>query len=277
MKSDSVLDFSPVPRTIKSNQIQGEWIMSQMPSNAPIMESRPGPAGWLPVWIRAVTQPNEQTFVDITEHPDATSKTAFIWIFIAGTVTTLVSGLIQAILLAVGIMPQTYPGMEELPGGGADMLPFVAGSSLVSTICAAPIAGVISVIGFAIGVAIIQWIAKMFGGTGTFDKLAYGIAAISVPLSLVSMLLTPLNVVPYLNYCTILLTFVFTIYALYLQVLAVKAVNRFGWGAALGSVFIPSLVIIFVCGCLVLGGLMLMGPAIGEVFSEINQSLQNAP
>jgi len=248
-----------------------------MSQNDPIMESRPGPAGWLPVWIKAVTQPNEQTFINISEHPDATSKTAFIWIFIAGTVTTLVSGLIQALLLAVGVVPQTYPGMEQFPGGGADMMPFVAGSSLVSTICAAPIAGVLSVIFFAIGVAIIQWIAKMFGGAGTFDKLAYAIAAISVPVSLVSMVLTPLNIVPYLNICTGLLSFGIAIYALYLQVLAVKAVNRFGWGAAIGSVFIPSLVIIFVCGCLVIGGLMLMGPAIGEVFSEINQSLQNAP
>jgi hypothetical protein len=248
-----------------------------MSQNDPIMESRPGPAGWLPVWIKAVTQPNEQTFINISEHPDAISKTAFIWIFIAGTVTTLVSGLIQALLLAVGVAPQTYPGMEQFPGGGADMMPFVAGSSLVSTICAAPIAGVLSVIFFAIGVAIIQWIAKMFGGAGTFDKLAYAIAAISVPVSLVSMVLTPLNIVPYLNICTGLLSFGIAIYALYLQVLAVKAVNRFGWGAAIGSVFIPGLVIIFVCGCLVIGGLMLMGPAIGEVFSEINQSLQNAP
>jgi hypothetical protein len=251
--------------------------MSQMPSNAPIMESRPGPAGWLPVWIKAATQPNEQTFVDITEHPDATSKTAFIWIFIAATVTTLVSGLIQAILLAVGVTPQAFPGMEQFSGSGVDVAPVAIGSSLVSTICAAPIAGVVSVIFFAIGVAIIQWIAKMFGGTGTFDKLAYGIAAISVPVSLVSMVLTPLNIVPYLNICTGLLSFGIAIYALYLQVVAVKAVNRFGWGAAVGSVFIPSLVILFVCGCLAIVGLTLMGPALGEVFSEINQSLQNAP
>ena len=39
------------------------------------------------------------------------------------------------------------------------------------------------------------------------------------------------------------------------------------------SFLIPGLVILFVCGCLVIGGLTLLGPTIGNVFSGINQSL----
>ena len=42
---------------------------------------------------------------------------------------------------------------------------------------------------------------------------------------------------------------------------------------AVGSVLLPGLVIGFVCGCLVIAILMLLGPAIGDVFSTINQSL----
>jgi hypothetical protein len=34
---------------------------------------------------------------------------------------------------------------------------------------------------------------------------------------------------------------------------------------------------VFVCGCLVIGSLMVMGPAIGDVFSQMNQSLQGVP
>jgi len=242
--------------------------MNQMPSNAPIMESKPGPAGWLPVWTKVVTRPSENTFIEITESPDAQSKTAFLWVFLAGTLSTLVTGLIQMLLLAVGVTPQVTPGMEQFSGYSG-----VLGTSLVSTLCAAPIAGAVSVVFFAIGVAIIQWIAKMFGGVGIFDKLAYAVAAISVPVSLVTMILTPFSIVPYLNICTGLLSAGVGLYAFYLQVLAVKAVNRFGWGAAIGSVIIPGLVILFVCGCLVVAGLMLLGPAIGNVFSSINQSL----
>ncbi len=81
--------------------------MEQMPSNTPIMESKPGPAGWLPVWIKAVSQPNEQTFVDITEHPDAQPKTAYIWIFIVGTLSAIINGIVQAILVAVGVGGQS--------------------------------------------------------------------------------------------------------------------------------------------------------------------------
>jgi hypothetical protein len=249
--------------------------MSQMPSNAPIMESRPGPGGWLPVWIKAVTQPNEQTFVDITESPDATSKTAFIWVFIAGTLSYLVSGLISSLLLAAGIVQS--PSAQQLSQDGADFMRFAIGGSMIATICFSPLSGLFSVIGFAISVAILQWVAKLFGGTGTFDKMAYAIAAISMPFSLVTMFITPLSSIPFVNYCSITLLVILLIYVLVLQVMAVKGVNRFGWGSALGAVFLPSIVIVFFCGCLVLGGLMLTGADIGDVYSEINQSLQNAP
>ncbi len=37
--------------------------------STPPSPGKPGLAGWFNVWIKAITQPNEQTFVDITEHP----------------------------------------------------------------------------------------------------------------------------------------------------------------------------------------------------------------
>ncbi|MBI5953222.1 MAG: YIP1 family protein [Chloroflexi bacterium] len=226
-----------------------------------------GPAGWLPVWIKAVTQPKEQTFVDITEHPDALPKTAYLWVFLATTLSTIVTGLIQMVLVAAGV-----GGQSSFEGVGS-----VLGGSLISIICASPFAGLISVLFFALGVAIMQWVAKLFGGTGTYDKLVYAIAAISVPVSLVSMFLAPFSAVPYLNICTGLLGLGLTLYAIFLEITAVKAVNRFGWGQAAGSVLLPVVVIGFVCGCIVIGGLMVMGPVIGNVFSEINQSLQSVP
>jgi hypothetical protein len=227
----------------------------------------PGSAGWLPVWIKAVTQPKEQTFIDITEHPDALPKTAYIWIFLVATLSTIVTGLMQAALTAAGVSGQS--GIEGMDA--------VAGGSVLATICISPVAGILSVLFFALGVAIVQWIAKLFGGTGTYDKLVYAIAAISVPFTLVSMLLVPFNAVPYLSICTGLFGLGLGFYSLFLQITAVKAVNRFGWGQAAGSVLLPGFVIFIVCGCIVIGGLMLMGPMIGDVFSEINQSLQFAP
>jgi hypothetical protein len=243
--------------------------MSQF-DNTPIMPSssgKPGPAGWIPVWIKAVTQPNEQTFVDISESPEAQPKTAYLWLFIFGTLTAIVTGVIQMILVASGLN-----GQSGLGGLGN-----AVGGSLIGVICASPFAGGLTVLFFALGVAIVQWIAKLFGGTGSYDKLIYTMAAIAVPFTLVSMVLVPLSAVPFINICTGLLSFGFGIYSLFLQITAVKAVNRFGWGQAAGSVLLPGLVIVFVCSCLVIGVLMLLGPAIGNVFSGINQSLQSVP
>ncbi len=243
--------------------------MSQF-DNTPIMppsSGTPGPAGWFPVWFKVVTQPKEQTFIDITEHPDALPKTAYIWIFLVGTLSMIVNGLVQTAISAAGVN-----GQADFAGMGLGI-----GSSLIAMICFSPLAGGLSVLFFALGVAIVQWIAKLFGGTGTYDKLVYAVAAISVPFTLVSMLLVPLNAVPYLNICTGLLSFGLGFYSLFLQITAVKAVNRFGWGQAAGSVLLPGLVVLVVCGCIVGVGLMLLGPMIGNVFSEINQSLQFAP
>ncbi len=252
--------------------------MEQMPSNSPVMDSRPGPAGWLPVWIKAVTKPYEQTFVDITEHPDMSAKTAYIWIFIAGTISGIIQAFASAIRVATGAGSQfqQIPGMEQYfpqtTGAGGSF-----GTSLITGICASPLAGLFSIVFFALFTAIIQWIAKMFGGTGTYEKLLYALAAITVPFTIVSSLFVLIGVIPFVGICTGVISIGLAIYSLVLQVMAVKGVNRFGWGQAAGSVFIPGCVLFIFCACVVFGGLMLLGPVIGDVFEGINQSLQSVP
>jgi hypothetical protein len=240
------------------------------PTNTPMMvpEPRPGPAAWLPIWAKAVTKPSEQTFVEITDTPNAKASTAFLWIFIAGTLTALVAGLLSGLLGAMGVQRQMLPipGLEQYQNLGGTP----TGFSLISTICGAPVAGLISVVFFAIGAAIVQWVAKLFGGAGTFDKTAYAMASISVPLSLVSMILSPLTAVRYLGICTGLLSFAAGIYALVLEIMAVKGVNRFGWGQAIGSVLLPGLVIFIVCACILAIGAAVLIPILQNSFQNFN-------
>ncbi len=68
-------------------------------------------------------------------------------------------------------------------------------------ICGSSISSGNQTVFFAIGVAIIQWIAKMFGGKGTFDQLAYTFAAISVPYSLISAVFILLSAIPFVGFC----------------------------------------------------------------------------
>jgi hypothetical protein len=243
--------------------------MEQIPSNTPVMESKPGPAGWFAVWIKAVTQPNEQTFVDITESPDAKSNTAYLWVFIAGTLSGIIQAFATTIRAATGAgsIFQQIPGLEQyIPqsvgrGGGFGVL--------IGGLCASPLAGLFAVIFFALFVAIIQWIAKLFGGTGTYEKLLYAFAAITVPFTIVSSLFILLGAIPIVGICMNVISFVLSIYVLVLQVMAVKAVNRFGYGQAVGSVFIPGCVVFIFCACVVFGGLMLLGPVITRTIQQI--------
>ncbi len=244
--------------------------MSQF-DNTPIMPSSTGPsgpAGWFSVWIKAVTQPNEQTFVDITEHPDMSAKTAYLWVFIAGTISGIIQAFASTVRIAMGLNYQ-FPGLAQyLPksvGAGRGV-----GVTLISGLCASPLAGLFSVIFFALFIAIIQWIAKMFGGTGTYDKLLYAIAAITVPFTIVSSIFVFLSLIPFVGICTGVISLALSVYVLVLQVMAVKGVNRFGWGQAAGSVLMPGCAIFLVCACVIFGGAMLMGPMIGNVFKNIN-------
>jgi hypothetical protein len=60
-----------------------------------------------------------------------------------------------------------------------------------------------------------------------------------------------------------------------LNVTAVKGVNHFGWGQALGSFFLPTL-IVMCCAVVPIGVIAMMrllGPQIGNTFSTISSSL----
>lgn len=241
--------------------------MEQIPSNTPVMESKPGPAGWFAVWMKVITKPNEQTFIEITESPNATLSTAFIWVFIAGVISGIFGAIRQAFYSFSGGVPQ-IPGLEQYMPATGDT--GSTATSLVFLLCASPF---LAMLGFAIIVAITQWIAKLFKGSGNFEKLAYAWAAISLPMTLVSSFLSLLGLIPFVGYCTGALSLILFFYYLYLEITAVKAVNRFAWGPAFASVLIPIFVVFCVCFCVIFAGSLIFGAAIGSVFSDINQSL----
>jgi hypothetical protein len=211
-------------------------------SNAPISESKPESV--LQTWTKALTKPNEQTFADIAASPNAKASTAYLWVFIASLIQVFLTALVQSRLLGT-YMDQA--GLGDVLGNQARGL----GSILIGAVCGAPIAAAVTTLFFAIGVFVVQWIAKMFGGTGTADKLAYAMASIAAPFSIVAGILSLLAAIPYVGLCFSVILSLAGIYIFVLQVMAVKAVNRVSWGAAIGSLIIPGLVIGLLCACLV--------------------------
>lgn len=229
------------------------------PTNTPVFDSTPpAPEPFYKVWIKAVTKPNEQAYSEIATAPDASPNKAYLWLAISYIFSFFV------VLLVTLVSTSTRYG-----GSVGDAL----GSTLITVVCAAPIGAIVGLLFYALEVAIVQWVARLFKGTGTYSQLIYVFAAFTAPLTIVSGLISLFSLIPFIGLCFSIISIALGIYSLFLMVTATKAVNKFGWGEAAGSVLLPGIVIALLCACLTAGILMLLGPVIGDVFSTINQSL----
>ena len=235
------------------------------PTNAPMLPPPSGVSEWFSVWRDAVTKPNEQTFATIVASPNAKYTTAFLWVFISSLIEFFVIFLVQSGVIRQALQDQGLG--NNLPGGGVGII-------LLAVLCGAPVLAILGVVFFAIGTAIVQWIAKLFGGRGTFDQMSYALAAIATPYALVSAVFVLLGAIPFVGLCFRIVLGLAGLYILVLQIMAVKGVNQFGWGQAVGSLLLPGLVL--AC-CLVvpsaIAAMRLLGPQIGNTFSTLNNSL----
>jgi len=240
-------------------------------SNEPMVPSEGSAMSMTDTWVSAVTKPNVNTFARIAAQPGATTSKALLWVFVASLVTSFATFIAQAINAGgqIGFLRQFLPPelARELPIGATPSIGFG------TVICGAPITAIFTVLFFAIWVALIQWVAKLFGGTGSFDKLAYTFSAIIVPFNIISAILTLIGIIPFVGILTGLISFALIFYAIVLEILAVQAVNKLDMVKAIGAVLLPWLAIVLVVCCCVIAGLGLMGPVIGNVFDSINQSL----
>ena len=225
-------------------------------ANAPMLPPPSGFSEWLTVWRDALTKPSEQTFARIAQSPNAKLGTALIWVFLGSLVNLVFASLVQG-----AIFRQMTRNTDF---GNTFPVRFGFGNMLV-TICAGPF---ISVVGFVIFVGIVQVLAKMFGGRGTFEQLAYATAAIVAPFSLVSGVLTLLSAIPYAGFCFGFLGLFAVLYVIALEVMAVKGVNQFGWGQALGSYFLPGIVLCCCLAAAVFGILSAIGANMPNIFNS---------
>jgi len=240
-------------------------------SNEPMAPDSNPEMSMVETWMAAVTKPSEGTFAKIAAQPGATTSKAFLWVFLASLITSFASFIAQAVNFGgrMGGLSQYLPPeiARELPIGAAPSVGFG------TVICGAPVAAIFAVLFFAIGTGLIQWVAKLFGGTGSFEKLAYAFSAITVPYSVVTAVLTLVGIIPIIGILTGLVGFGLFFYVIVLNVFAVKAVNNLDTGKAVGSVLLPGLVIFALICCCTILAVAVMGPMIGNVFDSINQSL----
>jgi hypothetical protein len=230
------------------------------PVNTPMLPPPSGVSEWISVWRDALTRPSDETFARIAQSPRAKASTALIWVFLGSLVNFLVAFLVQGAAISQ---------MMQNPEFGGQGFPNAVGGSLVGAICGAPVGAIVQVVLFAIVIGIVQLLARMFGGRGTFDQLSYAIAAIVAPFYLISSVLTLLSAIPFVGLCFGAVGLLAALYVLVLEVMAVKGVNQFGWGQAIASMLLP-VVAIACCFAVVLFGIFqALGPQLNEIFNTI--------
>jgi hypothetical protein len=224
--------------------------METVESTSPAAEGERLP--FYQVWAEVLTYPSVETFQRILADPTSSSVRAFLWIAVIG----FISGVVQILVQSMGPNP-----MRDIAGLGYTI-------SLLCVGIAAPIG---AVLGLAISTAIFHAIAKALGGTGTFDRLVYCMAAISAPSTIISLLISviltglgvsriagtgrlPSNGLMIAITCVIsLVAIAFSIYLIVLEVLALKAVETISTGKAILTLIIPGLVVLIIGACVAFG------------------------
>lgn len=201
------------------------------------------------IWILALTRPREETFQALAEDPVLSTGRAAVWILVTSLAAYAIGMSLQ--------FGRLGPIMREVAREG-DLAAF-AGIGIASLLCLVPLFAVFTLIGQVIYVAVLQFVAGALGGAGSFEGLFTAASAYVAPITLISGVL---GAIPFVGAC---LSLPVSLYAAYLGVLTVKAVNHFGWGKAILTFVIPFLVFALL-GLILIFGLLV--PVLQEVMQE---------
>jgi len=197
-------------------------------------------------WLKATTSPNEITYAELRQKPDARLSTALIWMVIYGAIAAVV-GLISSIMFA-GAANSAIAQFLAQPGLDPELraqIELFANSGMLGGLGAANIGSIVLVpIGFLIGTGILHLIARLFRGQGEFGRFAYLNAAYQAPLGILATLLT---LVPLAGGC---ISALISIYQIVLAYFAVKVEHQLTSGRAIIVVLLPLIVVLVLSGCL---------------------------
>ena len=217
-----------------------------MNEQSPQSMPQPGkPMSWIQTWIAAVRNPREQTYTMIADAPGASAGKAYLWVALVAAISTILNILFQA-------------GSGSNPSGWL--------------CCFIPAAPVGAILGLMIQAGIVRFTIKSFRAPVSFQKIAYVFGAIATPVSLAAGILALFYLGDNTRVIAFLMGIPLGLYALFLQILAVKAMARLSWGKAVAAALSPAILGIILIGMLVVV-LLLLGPVVQRNFQMINSQL----
>ncbi|MDW8325325.1 MAG: YIP1 family protein [Anaerolineales bacterium] len=216
------------------------------------------PLPWYEVWLTALSRPNPQAYEVLLSDPEVSVSRALIWAVAAGLASGGLFLLAQTLFFNffVSLLPQELAALPR----SANPTTLLA----VALLCGLPFFAFSSMLGVLLTAGLTHSGARLFGGRRPFAEQAYLTAAYASPVTIANSVLA---FIPLVNCLTLPLN----LYALFLNVVAVKAVNRFGWGAAGVAGLMPVFVGMALTVCAWIGLIVVMS------FSGLPLPLPSAP
>jgi thioredoxin-like negative regulator of GroEL len=227
---------------------------------------------WVEAWALALTRPTSGTYAGLLSDPNAGALRALTWIITASLFGTYFFILMQAaVLLATGqSAPVNAPGLTTTPLAAIG----------IAALCVAPLSALGNVINLSVSAAVFNLAGRVLGGRGTFGGQLYAIAAYTAPLLILGFVASTFAYLIFTFSQTIAFTLVLYclgiplgLYTLYLNVLAIKAAQGFGWLRAIVAFLLPALAGIAVGACLVFVIAQSLGPDVLRNLQELQRNL----
>lgn len=197
-------------------------------------------------WLKATTSPNDITYEELRQKPDAKLSIALIWMVIYGVIAAI-TGLISTMMFrsAANSFVTQLLAQPDLPPEARAQIEMLVNSGALSGLGGLGVGAIVTVpIGFLIGTGILHLIAKLFGGSGEFGRFSYLSAAYQAPLGILSALLA---LVPFVGGC---ITPLIGIYQIVLAYFAVKVEHQLTSGKAIMVILLPLIIVLVLFGCL---------------------------
>ncbi len=147
-------------------------------------------------------------------------------------------GAVFGLILGLGFA--TLGGLLSTLGGSAGAL--FGGLGVLAIIVFPILLAILTVIGSLIGTGIMYLIAKALGGSGTFDQQFYVSSRLVWPAFFATIGIFFLTLIPFVG---VLISFVWNLYSLYLQVVLISVVHKVSKMKGLVIMLVP-LILVFI-------------------------------
>lgn len=174
----------------------------------------------------------------------------------ANTEDTLVSVLVHTITMVITFLITGSLQLQQINSLLGSQLPNLGSFFFILLLGVVIMAPVTLFLG-----AGLQYLGlRLFGGAADFKSHLYTIALITVPMTVISLGLSLLSLVPIVNIFAGLAGLGLSIFGLIINVRAMKVVHNLPTGRAVAGILLPPLILVFIGGCILISlGSMLAG------------------